>query len=52
MRMLTPTGEKIVHTTSFRTATLIAQYNNALREYALTGDTAEIKSFLAFYVCN
>ena len=43
MRMLTPTGEKIVHTTSSRTATLIAEYNNALREYVLTGDTTEIR---------
>ena len=45
MRMLTPVGEKIVHTTSSRTATLIAEYNNALREYVLTGDTTEIKRF-------
>lgn len=43
MRMLTPKGEVIVSTTSSRTATIIAEYNNALREYVLTGDTAEIK---------
>lgn len=43
MRMLTPKGEVIVSTASSRKATLIAEYNNALREYVLTGDTAEIK---------
>jgi len=45
MRMLTPKGEVIVHTTSSRTATLIAEYNNALREYVLTRDTTELKRF-------
>jgi hypothetical protein len=45
MRMLTPKGEVIVHTTSSRTATLIAEYNNALRAYVLTRDTSELKRF-------
>jgi uncharacterized protein YaaR (DUF327 family) len=45
MRMLTSKGEVIVHTTSSRTATLIAEYNNALREYVLTRDTTELKRF-------
>ena len=43
MRMLTPKGEVVVRTTSSRTATLIAEYNNALREYVLTRDTSEVK---------
>ncbi len=45
MRMLTPKGEVIVHTTSSRTATLIAEHNNALRNYVLTRDTTELKRF-------
>jgi hypothetical protein len=45
MRMLTPKGEVVVHTTSSRKATLIGEYNNALREYVLTRDTTEIKRF-------
>jgi hypothetical protein len=45
MRMLTPKGEVIVRTTSSRKATLIAEYNNALREYVLTRDTTELKRF-------
>lgn len=45
MRMLTPVGEEVVLTTSSRTATMISNYNNALREYALTRDTNELKKF-------
>lgn len=45
MRMLTTRGEVIVQTTSSRKATLIAEYNNALREYVLTRDTTELKGF-------
>lgn len=45
MRMLTPRGEVIVKTTSSRKATMIAEYNNALREYVLTRDTTELKKY-------
>jgi hypothetical protein len=45
MRMLTPKGEVIVRTTSSRKATLIADYNNALREYVLTRETTEVKKY-------
>jgi hypothetical protein len=45
MRMLTPSGEVVVRTTSSRTATLIAEYNNALRTYVLTRDTSELQRF-------
>jgi uncharacterized protein YaaR (DUF327 family) len=45
MRMLTPQGEVVVRTTSSRTATRIAEYNNALREYVLTRDTTQLKRF-------
>jgi hypothetical protein len=45
IRMLTPKGEVAVRTTSSRTATLIADYNNALRDYVLTRDTSELRRF-------
>jgi hypothetical protein len=45
MRMLTPQGEIIVRTTSSRTATRIADYNNAMRTYVMTGDDAALKRF-------
>ncbi|MEO8909523.1 MAG: hypothetical protein ABI408_04775 [Gemmatimonadaceae bacterium] len=46
LRMLTPSGEVVVRTTSSRTATRIAEYNNALREYVLTRDTTQLKRFV------
>lgn len=45
MRMLTPQGEVVVRTTSSRTATRIADYNNAMRTHVLTGDLTEVKPF-------
>jgi hypothetical protein len=45
MRMLTTHGEEVVHTTSSRTATRIAEHNVAVREYVLTRNTAELKRF-------
>lgn len=45
LRMLTPEGEIAVRTTSSRTATIIADHNNALRTYALTRDTSELGRF-------
>jgi hypothetical protein len=45
MRMLTSQGEVPVRTTSSRTATRIADYNNAMRAYVLTGDLSELKRF-------
>jgi hypothetical protein len=45
MRMLTPQGETVVRTTSSRTATRIADYNNALRTYVVTGDPSGLKRF-------
>jgi len=45
MRLLTPKGEVVIHTTSSRTATQLADYNNALRNYVLTRDTTELKAF-------
>jgi hypothetical protein len=45
MRMLTTQGETVVRTTSSRTATLIADYNNAMRVYVLTGDATGLAAF-------
>ncbi|MGA7201584.1 MAG: hypothetical protein WBX26_07130 [Candidatus Cybelea sp.] len=45
MRMLTPEGEVIVRTTSSRTATGIADYNNAMRIYVMTGDPSALAAF-------
>lgn len=45
MRMLTVHGEEIVRTTSSRTATRIADYNNAMRTYVTTGDPAGLAAF-------
>jgi uncharacterized protein YaaR (DUF327 family) len=45
MRMLTAQGETVVRTTSSRTATRIADYNNALRTYVVTGDPSGLKRF-------
>ena len=45
MRMLTPKGEEIVGTTSSRTASRIAEYNNALRAYLITGNPRELEHF-------
>ena len=43
--MLTPRGEVVVGTTSSRTASRIADYNNALRTYLTTGDPSGLKRF-------
>ncbi len=45
MRMLTPQGETVVRTTSSRTATRIADYNNAIRTYVMTGDPSGLAAF-------
>lgn len=45
MRMLTSQGEVAVRTTSSRTATRIADHNNAIRAYVLTGDPSALKAF-------
>jgi hypothetical protein len=45
MRMLTPQGEVVVRTTSSRTATRIADYNNAIRIYVMTGDPSGLARF-------
>jgi len=45
MRMLTPHGEITVRTTSSRTATRIADYNNAIRTYVMTGDPSALAAF-------
>jgi hypothetical protein len=45
MRMLTPQGEIVVRTTSSRTATRIADYNNAIRTYVMTGDPSALAAF-------
>lgn len=45
MRMLTPRGEVTVPTKSFRTASWIGKYNNALREFYVTGDSTAVKRF-------
>jgi hypothetical protein len=45
MRMLTSQGEVVVRTTSSRTATRIADYNNAIRAYVMTGDPSGLASF-------
>ena len=45
MRMLTPRGETTVRTTSSRAASRISDYNNAIRIYALTRDTSELRRF-------
>ena len=45
MRMFTNQGEVVVRTTNSRTATKIAEHNNAVREYVLTRDTSKLKQF-------
>jgi hypothetical protein len=45
MRMLTPRGEARVVTKSSHTASRIGKYNNALREYYVTGDSNALKRF-------
>lgn len=45
MRMLTPRGEVVVKTTSSRTASRIADANNALRLYVATGEPSALKPF-------
>jgi hypothetical protein len=45
MRMFTTHGEEVVRTTSSRTATQIAEHNNAVRAYVLTGDASELKRY-------
>jgi len=45
MRILTPHGEVPVRTTSSRTASRIADYNNAVRTYVVTGDPTGLKRF-------
>jgi hypothetical protein len=45
MRMFTTHGEVTVRTTSSRTASRIAEHNNAVRSYVLTRDTTELKHF-------
>lgn len=45
MRMLTPRGEVRVVAKSSRTASRIGKYNNALREYYVTGDPRALKPF-------
>jgi hypothetical protein len=45
MRMLTTRGEVIVRTTSSRTATRIAEHNNAIRTYLVSGDPAHIAQY-------
>ncbi len=46
LRMLVPRGEVVVSTTSSRTASRIAKYNNAIRQYLVTGDPAALKPFV------
>ncbi|HVA27969.1 MAG TPA: hypothetical protein VNF68_07295 [Candidatus Baltobacteraceae bacterium] len=45
MRMLTPKGEVVVVTTSSRAASRIGRYNNAVRQYLVTGDPEPLKPF-------
>jgi hypothetical protein len=45
MRMLSTQGEIAVRTTSSRTASRIADYNNAMRAYVLTQDTTDLARF-------
>jgi hypothetical protein len=45
MRMFTTQGEVVIRTTSSRTASRIAEHNNAVRNYVLTRDTAELQRF-------
>jgi hypothetical protein len=45
MRVLTPTGEIAVMTTSSRTASRISRHNNAVREFYGTGDLTALKAF-------
>jgi hypothetical protein len=45
MRMLTPTGEISVLTTSSQAASRIGHYNNAVRTFLITGDESSLKLF-------
>lgn len=45
MRLFSTQGEVVVRTTSSRTATRIAQHNNAVRNYVLTRDRTELQRF-------
>ena len=45
MRMLTPTGEIPVLTTSSRAASRIGHYNNAVRAFLISGDESSLKDF-------
>ncbi len=45
IRMVTNDGEAVIRTTSSRMASRIADHNNALRTYVLTGDASGLKRF-------
>lgn len=45
MRMLTGRGEVVVTTHSFRTASRIGKYNNAIRQYLVIGDPLVLQPF-------
>lgn len=46
MRMLTPRGEVTILTKSAKTASRIARYNNAIREFLNTGDARALRPFV------
>ncbi|HEY5256823.1 MAG TPA: hypothetical protein VIJ12_00430 [Candidatus Baltobacteraceae bacterium] len=45
LRMITARGEVTIVTTSFRTASRIARYNNAVRKFLVSGDPGALKPF-------
>jgi uncharacterized protein YaaR (DUF327 family) len=45
MRLLTAEGEQVIRTSSARTASRIARYNNALREFLNSGNSESLKRF-------